>query len=147
ITGDYSDIRRDEMIVRICKQALSFDSNYAQAWALMALAQSQLRLRHGKEADALSSAERALAINPSLAEAHCVKAQLLEEQGKQEEANREIEEALRLDPESWEVNREAARLIFRQGKIRDAIALFEKALGLMDTNWSSHMMLISCYQS
>jgi adenylate cyclase len=147
ITGDYSDMRRDEMIVRICKQALSFDSNYAQAWALMALAQSQLRLRHGKEADALSSAERALAINPSLAEAHCVKAQLLEEQGKQEEANREIEEALRLDPESWEVNREAARLIFRQGRIRDAVALFEKALGLMDTDWSSPMMLISCYQS
>ena len=43
INGDYSDIRRDESIVRICRQALSFDPEYAQAWALTALAQAVLR--------------------------------------------------------------------------------------------------------
>ena len=100
ITGDYSDARRDETIVRICKQALSFDADYAQAWALMALAQLQMQLRHRKQGwDALPAAERALAINPNLAEAHCVRAQLLEEQGKVPEANAAIEEAVRLDPE------------------------------------------------
>ncbi len=147
ISGDYSDVRRDEAIVRICEQALSFDANYAQAWALMAFAQAQLRLRHGKDVDALPAAERALSINPDLAEAHCVKAQLLEQQGKQQEANEEMNVALRLDPESWEVNREAARLIFRQGKVRESISYFEKAASLMESDWNSPMLMMSCYHS
>jgi adenylate cyclase len=147
VSGSFGDIRRDETIVRTCKQAVSFDPNYAEAWALMALAQAQLRLWHGTGEDALAAAERALAINPKLAEAHCVKAQLLEEEGKQAEANAEIETALRLDPESWEVNREAARLSFRQGAIREAIPFFEKAAALMPTDWHNPSMLISCYQA
>jgi adenylate cyclase len=147
IAGDFSDLRRDETIARICMQALSFDPNYAQALALMALAQSQLRLMHGKDVDALSTAERALAINPGIAEAHCVRAQLLEEQGKNAEALAEMEEALRLDPESWEVNREAARLMFRRGRVQDAIPYFEKAASLMQNDWHNPMMLTTCYQS
>jgi adenylate cyclase len=147
VSGSFGDIRRDETIVRICQQALTFDANYAQAWALMALAQSQLRSWHGKDENALPAAERALSINPDLAEAHCVKAQLLEEQGKQAEANDEIEIALRLDPESWEVNREAARLIFRQGRISEAIPYFEKAASLMQTDWHNPSMLLTCYKA
>ena len=147
VTGNFSDVRRDETIARICNQAISFDPDYAQAWALLALAQSQLRLMHGRDVEALPSAERALAINPNIAEAHCVKAQLLEEQGKHNEAESEISEALRLDPESWEVNREAARLMFRRGRIKEAIPPFEKAASLMQNDWHNPMMLTTCYQS
>ena len=45
--------------VRICKQAISFDPDYAQAWALMALAQSQMRFWHGMDADPQLAADRA----------------------------------------------------------------------------------------
>jgi adenylate cyclase len=145
VSGSYGDIRRDETIVRICKQAITFDPDYGQAWALMALALSQLRLWHGRDEDALTAAERALAINPDLAEAHCVKAHQLEEKGLQTEASEEIEIALRLDPESWEVNREAARLMFRQGRIREAIPFFEKASAVMDSDWHNPSMLVCCY--
>ncbi|HET9335591.1 MAG TPA: TIR domain-containing protein [Sphingomicrobium sp.] len=145
ITGSSGDIRRDESIVRICKQALTFDPDYAQAWALMALAQSQLRLWHARDEDALPAAERALAIDPNIAEARCVKAHMLEEQGRSEEAKSEIETALRLDPESWEVNREAARLLFRQGRIREAIPYFEKATQLVDADWHNAGMLSTCF--
>ena len=147
INGDYSDPRRDETIVRICGQALSFDPKYAQAWALMALAQAVLRLRHGKRVDPLTAAQRAIEINPQIAEAHCVMAQVLAEQGEQAEANREIDEALRLDPESWEVNREAAKLRFREGRIREAIPLYDRSAELMPSDWHSPMMLTTCYQS
>ena len=147
ISGDNSDLRRDETIARICRQALSFDPDYAQALALMALAQAQLRLLHGKDVDAMATAERALAINPDIAEAHCVKAQLLEDQGKHEEANAEMAEALRLDPESWEVNREAARRAFRSGRVAESIPHFEKAASLMQNDWHNPMMLTTCYQS
>jgi adenylate cyclase len=146
INGSFGDIRRDETIVRICKQAVSIDPEYAEAWALMALAQSQLRLWHARDVDALPAAERALSINPNLAEARCVKAHVLEEQGKEEEAIAEVETALRLDPDSWEANREAARMMFRQGRTKDAIPFFEKATAVMDTDWHNPVMLISCYQ-
>jgi adenylate cyclase len=145
ITGSSGDIRRDETIVRICRQALSFDPNYAQAWALMALAQSQLRMWHARDENALPAAEKALEIDPTLAEARCVKAHMLEEQGKQEEAVAEIKIALQTDPESWEVNREAARLMFRQGRIAEAIPYFEKAASLVDTDWHNVGMLMTCY--
>jgi adenylate cyclase len=144
--GSLGDVRRQEAIVRMCKQALTFDPDYAQAWALMALAQSQLRFWHGMDVDPEPAAERALAINPDLAEAHCVKAQLFEEQGKKAEATAEIEAAVSLDPDSWEVNREAARLVFRQGRIRDAIPYFEKAASLAESDWHNAFMLISCYR-
>jgi adenylate cyclase len=144
--GSLGDVRRQETIVRICKQALTFDSNYAQAWALMALAQSQLRFWHGMDVDPEPAAERALEINPHLAEAHCVKAHLFEEQGHKDKATEEIETAVRLDPESWEVNREAARLLFRQGRIRDATPHFEKAASLLESDWHNAGMLITCYR-
>jgi len=147
VSGDYSDSRRDETIARICKQALAFDPEYADAWALLALAQSQLHLWHGKDIDALPAAERALTINPDIAEARCVKAQLLDEKGKLAEADEEMQTALRLAPESWEVNREVARLLFRQGKTRESIPFFEKAAGLLPNDWHSPLMLTSCYRS
>ena len=144
--GSLGDVRRQETIVRICNQAVSFDPDYAQAWALMALAQSQLRFWHGMTVDPKAATERALAIDPNLAEAHCVKAHLFEEQGHQDKAREEIETAVRLDPGSWEVNREAARLLFRQRRIREAIPYFEKAAALMESDWHNAGMLISCYR-
>jgi adenylate cyclase len=145
ITGSTGDARRDETIIRICKQALAFDPNYAEAWALIALAQVQLKQWHARNEDALPAAERALAINPNIAEAHCVKANLLEEQGRPDEAIGQIDIALDLNPDSWEVNREAARLLFRLGRTRDAIPYFEKAASLMDTDWHNPAMLMTCY--
>ena len=147
VNGSIGDIRREESIVRICQQAVSIDTNYAQAWALMALAQSQLRLWHARDVNALPAAERALSINPNLAEARCVKAHVLEEQGRGDEAIAEVEKALQVDPDSWEANREAARLNFRQGRIREAIPYFEKAAALMDSDWHNPSMLIGCYGS
>lgn len=145
IDGAFGDPRRDEMIVRICQQATVIDPDYAQAWALMAFAQSELRFWHGKDVHALPAAERALAIDPNLAEVRCVKARYLEEEGRQVEADREIKEALKIDPESWEVNREAARMMFREGRILEAVPFFEKAAALMDSDWHNSSMLMSCY--
>jgi adenylate cyclase len=147
VNGSFGDIRREETIVRICKQAVSIDPNYAQAWALMALAQSQLRLWHARDVNALTAAERALSLNPNLAEARCVRAHALEEQGKRDEAFAEIETALRLDPNSWEANREAARFYFREGRVREAIPYFEKAAALMESDWHNPQMLIAAYHA
>jgi adenylate cyclase len=84
--GRRGNSRRDEVIVRICMQAVKFDPGYAEAWALMALAQAELRFWHGKDDDPMPAAERALEINPRLAEPHCVQVRDLEQQGRHEES-------------------------------------------------------------
>ena len=147
ITGSIGDLRRDESIIRLCRQAATLDPDYAQAWALMALAQVELRFVHGQDEDALGAAERALEINPALPEAHCIKARYLEEEGKADEAERQIRTAFKLDPDSWEVNREAARILFRHGHIREATPFFEKAASLMDTDWHNPALLVTIHQS
>lgn len=141
------DVRREEAVIRVCLQATAIDPDYADAWALVALAQAELRFWHGRDENALPAAERALSINPDLAEVYCVRARYLEEAGKQEEANCEVSAALKLDPESWEVNREAARMMFRQGRYLEAIPYFEKAASLIDTDFLNPLMLITCYQA
>jgi len=146
-SGNFGHVRRDEAIARLCRQATLLDPNYADAWALMGLAQLELRFWHGKDEDALASAERALAVNPDLPEAQCIQARYLEEEGRGEEALRQIRTALKLNPESWEVNREAARMLFRHGNFEEAIPHFEKAGSLMESDWHNPSMLITCYNS
>ncbi|WP_155264761.1 TIR domain-containing protein [Sphingomonas segetis] len=146
ISGNDGDIRRDEVVVRIARQATEIDPDYAKAWALIALAQAEMRFRHDRHEDALAAAERALELDPNLPEALCVKARYLaDEDGKSEEADRQIQTALRLDPESWEVNKEAARLLSRSGQMREAIPYFEKAASVVESDYHSTGMLETCY--
>ena len=147
IGGTFGDLKRDEAIARICQQAVQLDENYAEAWALMAIAQAELRFWHGKDVNALPAAERALSLKPNLPEALCVKARHLEEKGDQEQANTLIDLALRGNPESWEVNREAARMLFREGRIRDSIPYFEKAGSLVASDYYNPAMLMTCYEA
>ncbi|HVU31169.1 MAG TPA: tetratricopeptide repeat protein, partial [Sphingomicrobium sp.] len=145
VSGNFGDPRRDEAIVRVCMQATELDPNYAQAWALMALAQAELRFVHGKDENALPAADRALELDAALPEAQCIKARYLEEEGKAEEADQQIRAALKRDPDSWEVNREAARMLFRRGRSKEAIPFFQKAATLLDSDWHNPLMLTTCY--
>ena len=145
--GSSNDERRNHVVIRVCRQATAVDPQYARAWALMALAQAQLRFWHGRTEDGLPAAERALAIDPGLPEPYCVKARYLQEDGQIEEANQQMQMAQRLDPDSWEVNKETAFLIFRQGRISDAVPYFEKAASLMDTDYHDAGMLMTCYRA
>jgi adenylate cyclase len=148
VTGHEGDARRAEGIVRLCGSATEIDSNYARAWALLALGQVILRFLDGRKVDdGLAAAERALALDPTLAEAHAVKARVYSEHGRYDAASAEIDAALRLDPESYEVNRSAAYLRYRQHRPDDAARYFEKAMSLLDTDVNSACMLISCYDA
>jgi adenylate cyclase len=145
-TGIEQDPRRAEASVRLCRRATEIDPDYAHAWALMALGQMLLHFAHGRRGDdGMAAAERALALNPNLAEAHAVKARVLSQYGRHDEASAEIEVALRLDPESYEVNKSAAYLRVRQQRFSEAIGFYEKALALMETDVNSPAMLITCY--
>jgi adenylate cyclase len=146
-TGFEDDARRMDAIIRMCRRAVEIDPNYADAWALIALAEVLLRANVGRKGgDAgLAAAERALALNPDLAEAHAVKARILSEENRIDEAAREIDMALRLDPESYQVNRNAGLLRFRQKQIEESAGHFEKALTLEEDDFGSAGMLVTVY--
>jgi len=146
VTGFEGDTRRNEAIIRLCRRAVEIDPDYAEAWALIAMAEMSLHTSFGRGGDSgQAAAERALELNADLAEAHAVKARILSEEKRDEEASREIETALRLDPESHQVNKCAAMLIFRQQRLDEATHYFEKAVSLEQGDFGSSGMLITCY--
>ena len=145
-TGFEGDPRRNSTIIRLCERATDIDPNYARAWALMAMAQASKRYFFEDAGDGgRAAADRALALDADLAEAHAIKARFFEEQGRQDDAMRALERSLELDPESHEVNRSAGRLYFRRGEIESAARHFEKAVALGETDFASAGMLITCY--
>ena len=145
-TGFEGDGRRNEAIIRLCRRAVEIDTNYAEAWALIAMAEMLLRSSFGRGGDGgLAAAERALELNANLAEAHAVKARIFSEEKRDDEASREIETALRLDPESHQVNKLAGLLRFRQQRLVEAIRYFDKAVALEEDDFGSGGMLITCH--
>ncbi|MBS0381980.1 MAG: TIR domain-containing protein [Proteobacteria bacterium] len=145
-TSPEGDQRTAQAVVQICRRATEIDPNYVEAWALMAAGHRQLReAQGGQSSEGLAAIGRALALNPDLAEAHAVKAQLLQQDDDLAGAATEAAIALKLDPESYEVNRSCARLNYQLQKLDDAIRFYERAVALMETDINSAAMLISCY--
>jgi adenylate cyclase len=144
VSGNLGDVRREEAIVRLCGKAIELDSRYARAWALTALAKASLYFRHGRQEDGLPAAERALELDPTLAEPHAVRARYLVEQDRSSEAMNELNTALGLDPESYEVNLAAAYANFRWHRFDDAIRYYEKAAALMEADYHSTGTMLTC---
>ncbi|MGH8377321.1 MAG: TIR domain-containing protein [Gammaproteobacteria bacterium] len=147
VTNQEADERASKAIVRLCTRATEMDPDYAQAWALMAIGYRTLRVLGVGTNDGMAAAERALALNPDLAEAHAVKAYILLMHDDTDAAAAEVAIALKLNPESYEVNRAAGRLSYQLHHYEDAIRLFEKAAGLMEADLHSASMLISSYNA
>jgi len=148
IAGDFSDVRRVARVIRICEQAIEIDPDYAQAWALIALGQAHVFHGIGPNQgsdDGAAAAERALALDPNIAEARLPMAWRLVVAGKYDEANAELAAAFKLNPDSWEVNKEAARLFYRQRRIADAAFHLERATKIVEADFHGWGMLFACY--
>jgi adenylate cyclase len=146
LSGNYGDLGLEEATVRLCRQAVQVDPAYAQAWALMGSAQTNLRFTFGRsDVDSWTAVERALALDPDLSEGHALKARHLHFAGRYDEATEEVAIALRLDPESYEANAVAGRYYHGQRRFEDAIRHWEKMAALTDINFAVHGMLSSCY--
>ncbi|HZZ36486.1 MAG TPA: TIR domain-containing protein [Caulobacteraceae bacterium] len=145
-TGNAGDARREEAIIRLCQRAVEIDTGYARAWSLMAYAQSLLRFNRGKAGeDGLTAAEKAIALDPTLAEPHAVKAKVLSDYGRRDEAFTELEIGLRLDPESDVVQGTAGVFYFQDGRFAEGVPHLAKAAALNEADFGSAGMLISGY--
>ena len=145
-TGIEQDPRRAEASVRLCRRAVEIDPGYALAWALMALGQMLLHFAHGKRGDdGMAAAERALALDADLAEAHAVKARILSQYGRHDEASAEIDVALRSIPSPTRSTSPPPTCACGSTSSTTRSAIYEKAMALMETDVNSPSMLLTCY--
>ena len=148
ITGNHGDPRREERVMRICSRAVEIDPYYAQAWALLAIVQSSLRYVYGRNVDdGFAAAHTALAIDPTIAEAHLPMVKRLQEKQQLDAATAAMEAAIRLGPDSWEVNKEAGLFYLFRGDVPTATGHYEKAAELMETDFHAWAMLSTCYRA
>jgi adenylate cyclase len=146
VTGNHGDSRREERVMRICSRAVEIDPYYAQAWALLAIAQSNLRYGFGyKVDDGVAGAHAALAIDPTIAEARVPMARRLEQQGRKDEALAELRKGLEISPDSWELNKAVARLLSERGKVVEALPHYEAAVAVMESDFHAWGMLMTSH--
>ena len=142
------DSRHREITVRLCQRAIEIDPDYARAWALLAICQSNRFLLVTQSGDTgWDAALRALSIAPNLAEAHAAKGRILGDAGHYEEALAEHRVALELDPEAYEVNAAAARTFIATRRFDDAIACLERAARAIETDFWALGMLVQCHSA
>ena len=134
--------------MRICGRAVELDPYYADAWALLAIAQSSLRYTFGLEVDdGFAAAHTALSINPAIPQARLPMVKRLQERGRDDEAAVEMRKAIELGANSWEVNRDAGRYFLNQRDVASATRHYERAVELMETDFHSWAMLTTCYRA
>ena len=140
-----SDARSGEAIIRLCRRATEIDPDYARPWALMAYAQSVLRVYYGPgREDGLAAAERAISLDPNLAEAHAARGRVLTQRRRLDEAQGEIDTALRLDPDAYETNFAAGTWNLAMRRFDDAIRYFDKAATGMEWDYLAASAACSC---
>jgi len=137
--------RNLDIALRFYRRALEIDPDYAGAWALLALCQADLHCRGRSKESGLESAERALALNPALAEAYAAKGRALAEIGRYEAALAAHEESLRLAPDSYDVRANFGRTSFLLGRHEAAIEHDERAAQILDTDYVALNLVTMSY--
>ena len=146
VTNQWSESAA-KAIVRTCTRATEIDANYAQAWALLAMGYRSLHDFIEQSDDGMVAAERAIALDPNLAEAYAVKAYILQMKGATDAAVVTVDAALKLDPESYEANRAAGRIAYQQQRFDHAIRYYEKAVALMESDVNTVLLLVGSYRA
>ncbi len=136
-----------QMAIRFAGRALEIDPRYARAWALIAKCQASLRLRGDVQESGLSAADRALELDPTLAEAHVARGRVLRDLGRYPEAVAEFETALRLDPDSSEARFNFGLTCKQFGDYHAAVEHLERAARLDEEDYGIWGNLAQVYQA
>ncbi|HVA14670.1 MAG TPA: tetratricopeptide repeat protein, partial [Stellaceae bacterium] len=91
----------------------------------MAIAQWDMHRRSACPEDGREAADRAIVLDPHLADAHAALGAAHQGQGRYETGLQSCEAALRLDPNSYEGNRVAGMCSMALRRYADAIRYFE----------------------
>jgi len=121
--------------VEFFKQAIALDPNYAAAWAGLGQAYELLpwyKLGPWRSSLALAqeAAERAVALDPNLAEGHTALATVLRDKLEYSAAAKEFLTALQENPGSAETLNQYAQMLLRMGRLEEALKHERTAVAL-----------------
>ncbi|MEO8142096.1 MAG: tetratricopeptide repeat protein, partial [Sphingomicrobium sp.] len=136
-----------KVLLRLARQmfmkAIDLDPNYARAYAGVALSDARLsnsyRLAIPTEG-ILAMADKAIALDPKLPEAHSSRGVALGVIGRHAEAIASFEQALALDPNSADAHFAYARYLVPTGNLAKALEHFERATALDPDDWLSPLL-------
>jgi adenylate cyclase len=112
----------------------------------MAIAQWDMHRRSACDDDGQEAANRAIALDPRLADAHAALGAAHQGQGRYEVGLQACEAALRFDPDSYEGNRIAGMCCMALRRYDEAIGYFEKAASVVETEFVAASFAPQCYQ-
>ena len=137
--------RLKPVIVRICRRVVELDPGFAQGWALMSLAESEMSQR-GVEGHTIegarAAAERAIAANPAVAEGHAALAEaMVRGLFENEPVDEVLTTAFKLDPDCYEAHTIAGAMAIGRRQYAKAIQHLERAIELdPDAYWPAGMV-------
>ncbi len=125
-------------------KATETDPAFARAYAGIAICDSRLIGWYGEripEEKVLANADKALALDPNLAEAHLARAEALSSFGKDGEAKEIFEDALKLDPNSFDTHFLFGRFCLRTQDFERSVKLLTRALELQPEDCQAPLQL------
>jgi serine/threonine protein kinase/Tfp pilus assembly protein PilF len=130
---------------QLFSRAIELDPGYARAFAGVADCYSYLYMYWEANDENLKAADdasqKALLLDPDLAEAHISRGLAISLSKRYDEAEQEFEMAIRLDPKLYEAYYFYARACFQQGKLERAGALFESAAKVNPDDYQAPSMM------
>ncbi len=132
-------------------KAIEIDPDYALAHAGVAdccsLLYTYFDARESNIRHADLASQRALELEPGLAEAHVARGIAVSLSKRFEEAEREFETAMKLDPKLFEAPYFFGRALKSQGRFAEAARLFERAAAVRPEDFQAPTFLASTYES
>jgi len=125
-------------------KAVEIDPLYARAYAGIANCDSRLDGWYNVAKPAgeiLAMTDKALALDPNLAEAHAARGVALADSGRREEAAAAFERALALDPNSFDANLSYARFCATDDALERAVELYTRALEIQPDDSQAPFLL------
>jgi adenylate cyclase len=136
------------VLLRLARQmfvkATESDPTYARAYAMIALCDARLRNSYRADIpteDILASADKAIALNPSLPEAHAARGIALGDDGHRADAIASFERALALDPNNFDAHLLYARYLVVIGELALAVPHYQRATELDPDDWQSPLLV------
>jgi len=130
--------------------AIDFDAEYARAHAGLADALAELSMIRGDaelRRRAAVAAERAVELEPSLADTHISRGHVFMAEEKYEDAAKELRLAMSINPRSSEAYYRLGHLRVREAKLEEAAELFEQAATLEPADFRPPLQLAWIYRT
>jgi len=135
--------------IDLFSKAIQIDTSYTLAYCGLANSYSNLYTyydRSKKNLDqALAVSQRALKLDPELAEAHTSRGMALVQLKQYQEAEKQFEIAIQLDPQLFEAYYEYARTCRMQGYSEKSVDLFKKATEIRPEDYEAALFLSTAY--